>query len=180
MKKLFLLLFLFLASFPSNAQNELIEKGCYGLKIGGSASIYQLRTYSITATPHYKVTSKLDAGLGLGFLYSYHLGERSGCSMPFYADVKYAFHNKRVTPFIEAQFGLNINLTSTESVSYTKFGLRYITIQTGVSVRHSDFSVGIMSYNYTQHNMMNYGWDTYYASGHSLFLRYAYNFKLTK
>lgn len=176
MRKLLLSFCLMAFAFSLNAQGFQNRKGEFGLKLGATASVYQPHTYSITATPYYKITSKLDAGLGLGFLYSYYLGERSGCSLPFYADVKYAFLSKRVTPFIEAQFGLNVSLTSTESVSYSKFGLRYITIQLGVSVHHSDFSAGIMSYNYTQHNMMNY----YYASGHSLFLRYAYNFKLTK
>ena len=182
MKKYLLSLCFLLAAISLHAQNDLSDKGYFGLKLGGSASVYQLHTYSISAIPYYKITPKLDAGLGFGLLYSFCLGERPAGSLPFFADVKYDFLNKRVKPFIEAQVGLNLSLTS-ESVSYTKFGLRYLTFQLGVSVRHSDFSFGIMSCDYTQHNTINIGWqyygDTYHGSGNSLFLRYAYNFRLT-
>lgn len=175
MKKCLLSLCFLLAVISLHAQNDLSDKGYFGLKLGGSASVYQLHTYSISAIPYYKITPKLDAGLGFGLLYSFCLGERPAGSLPFFADVKYDFLNKRVKPFIEAQVGLNVSLTS-ESVSYTKFGLRYLTFQLGVSVRHSDFSFGIMSCDFTQHNTY---WDTYHGSGNSLFLRYAYNFRLT-
>lgn len=183
MKKYLLSLCFLLIAISLHAQNDLNDKGYFGLKLGGSASVYQLHTYSISAIPYYKITPKLDAGLGFGFLYSYYLGERPACSLPFFADVKYDFLNKRVRPFIEAQVGLNFGLTSTNSISYSKFGLRYLTFQLGISVRHSDFSFGIMSCDYTQHNTINIGWqyygDTYHGSGNSLFLRYAYNFRLT-
>lgn len=175
MKKCLLSLCFLLAVISLHAQNDLSDKGYFGLKLGGSASVYQLHTYSISAIPYYKITPKLDAGLGFGLLYSFCLGGRPAGSLPFFADVKYDFLNKRVKPFIEAQVGLNVSLTS-ESVSYTKFGLRYLTFQLGVSVRHSDFSFGIMSCDFTQHNTY---WDTYHGSGNSLFLRYAYNFRLT-
>lgn len=174
MRKLLLSFCLMAFAFSLNAQGFQNRKGEFGLKLGGSASVYQLHTYSISAIPYYKITPKLDAGLGFGLLYSFCLGERPAGSLPFFADVKYDFLNKRVRPFIEAQVGLNLSLTS-ESVSYTKFGLRYLTFQLGVSVRHSDFSFGIMSCDFTQHNTY---WDTYHGSGNSLFLRYAYNFRL--
>ena len=177
MKKYLLSLCFLFAAISLHAQNDLSDKGYFGLKLGATASVYQFHTYSISAIPYYKITPKLDAGLGFGLLYSFVFrGCPASCSLPFFADVKYDFLNKRVRPFIEAQVGINLNLTSTESVNYTKFGLRYLTFQLGVSVRHSDFSFGIMSCDYTQHNTY---WDTYHGSGNSLFLRYAYNFRLT-
>lgn len=183
MKKYLLSLCFLLAAISLHAQNDLSDKGYFGLKLGATASVYQLHTYSISAIPYYKITPKLDAGLGFGLLYSFVFRNCPAGSLPFFADVKYDFLNKRVRPFIEAQVGINLNLTSTESVDYTKFGLRYLTFQLGVSVRHSDFSFGIMSYDFTQRNTINIGWqlygNTYHGSGNSLFLRYAYNFRLT-
>lgn len=184
MRKLLLSFCLMAFAFSLNAQGFQNRKGEFGLKLGGSASVYQLHTYSVSAIPYYKITPKLDAGLGFGLLYSFVFRDcPASCSLPFFADVKYDFLNKRVRPFIEAQVGINLNLTSTESVDYTKFGLRYLTFQLGVSVRHSDFSFGIMSCDFTQRNTINIGGglygDTYHGSGNSLFLRYAYNFRLT-
>lgn len=182
MKKLFLFFSLIFAAISSNAQNDLNSKGFWGLQLGGSASVYLPHTYNFAVIPYYNITPKLGAGLGLGFMYSNHLGEHHGahCSVPMFADLKYVILNKEVSPFAETQFGLNFGLTGYKDFYYANYGLYYGSLQLGVSVRHSDISLGIMAYDYLKYvetfdsEIVNEG-----VVECSLFLRYAYNFKLT-
>lgn len=176
MKKLFLFLSLFFAVISSNAQNDLNSKGIWGLRLGSSASVYLPHTYNFAVIPYYKITPRLDTGIGLGFMCSNHLGEHQGahCSVPMFADLKYVFLNKEISPFAETQFGLNFGLTGYKDLYYANYGSYYGSLQLGVSVRRSDISLGIMAYDYSK-----YGDTVDEDVECSLFLRYAYNFKLT-
>lgn len=178
MKKCLLSLCFLLAAISLHAQNDLSDKGYFGLKLGGSASVYQLHTYSVSAIPYYKINPKLDAGLGFNFMYSNHLGEAQGgrCSLPLYADVKYVFLKKSVALFAEAQFGLNVGLTMYKDSYYANYAGHFGTFQLGVSVRRSDISLGVMAYDYSKHGESA---ATGIGVEYSLFLRYAYNFRLT-
>ena len=173
---MFLFLSLFFAVISSNAQNDLNNKCFWGLQLGGSASVYLPHTYNFAVIPYYKITPRLGAGFGLGFMYSNHLGEHHGphCSASMFADLKYVFLNKEISPFAETQFGLNFGLTGYKDLYYANYGSYYGSLQLGVSVRRSDISLDIMAYDYSK-----YGETVDEGVECSLFLRYAYNFKLT-
>ena len=178
MRKLLLSFCLMAFAFSLNAQELQNRKGEFGLKLGGSADIYRLQTYNISVIPYYQITPKLNAGLGMNFMYSNHLGEDHGehCSVPLYADVKYVFLKESVAPFAEAQFGLNVGLTMAKDSYYANYAGHFGTFQLGVSIRRSDISLGIMAYDYSKH-----GESAVVGIGveYSLFLRYAYNFRLS-
>lgn len=109
MKKLLFSICLMAMAFSLNAQENQNLKGEIGLLVAGSAAVKPVQTYGISVQPYYKLTPKLSLGLGTGLIYTNHLGidQLNHYSVPLYADLKYAFIKRKVTPYIEMQRGIN-------------------------------------------------------------------------
>lgn len=173
MKKLLFSICLMAMAFSLNAQENQNLKGEIGLQVAGSAAVKPVQTYGISVQPYYKLTPKLSLGLGTGLIYTDHLGidQLNHYSVPLYADLKYAFIKRKVTPYIEMQRGINFGFPGYKEYTYSNFGINYGSILLGVSVARSDISIGLMSYDYSQHGEHERygGWVVHYA----------YNFKLS-
>lgn len=175
MKKFLLSFCLMAFVFSLNAQNNQNRKGEFGLQVAGSAAVNPVQTYSISVQPYYKLTSKLGLGLGVGVLYTNHLGDDhfNHFSVPLYADLKYAFLNRKVSPYIEVKRGVNFGVTKYDAGSYANFGLNYSSFLLGVSVFRSDISFGFISYDCDQ-----FGENAGSITDGCFAIQYAYNFKL--
>lgn len=176
MKKLLFSICLMAMAFSLNAQENQNLKGEIGLQVAGSAAIKPVQTYGISVQPYYKLTPKLSLGLGTGLIYTNHLGNDrlTHFSVPLYADLKYAFIKRKVTPYIEMQRGINFGFPGYKEYTYSNFGINYGSILLGVSVARSDISIGLMSYDYSQH-----GEHERYGADGGWVVHYAYNFKLS-
>lgn len=176
MKKLLFSICLMAMAFSLNAQENQYLKGEIGLQVAGSAAIKPVQTYGISVQPYYKLTPKLSLGLGTGLIYTNHLGidQLNHYSVPLYADLKYAFIKRKVTPYIEMQRGINFGFPGYKEDTYSNFGINYGSILLGVSVARSDISIGLMSYDYSQH-----GEHERYGADGGWVVHYAYNFKLS-
>lgn len=176
MKKLLFSICLMAMAFSLNAQENQNLKGEIGLQVAGSAAIKPVQTYGISVQPYYKLTPKLSLGLGTGLIYTNHLGidQLNHFSVPLYADLKYAFIKRKVTPYIEMQRGINFGFPGYKDGAYSNFGINYGSILLGVSVARSDISIGLMSYDYSQH-----GEHERYGADGGWVVHYAYNFKLS-
>lgn len=176
MKKLLFSICLMAMAFSLNAQENQNLKGEIGLQVAGSAAAKPVQTYGISVQPYYKLTPKLSLGLGTGLIYTNHLGidQLNHYSVPLYADLKYAFIKRKVTPYIEMQRGINFGFPGYKEYTYSNFGINYGSILLGVSVARSDISIGLMSYDYSQH-----GEHERYGADGGWVVHYAYNFKLS-
>ena len=176
MKKLLFSICLLAMAFSLNAQENQNLKGEIGLQVAGSAAVKPVQTYGISVQPYYKLTPKLSLGLGTGLIYTNHLGNDrlTHFSVPLYADLKYAFIKRKVTPFIEMRRGINFGFPGYKEYTYSNFGINYGSILLGVSVARSDISIGLMSYDYSQH-----GEHERYGADGGWVIHYAYNFKLS-
>lgn len=176
MKKLLFSICLMAMAFSLNAQENQNLKGEIGLQVAGSAAIKPVQTYGISVQPYYKLTPKLSLGLGTGLIYTNHLGidQLNHFSVPLYADLKYAFIKRKVTPYIEMRRGINFGFPGYKDGAYSNFGINYGSILLGVSVARSDISLGFIGYDYYQH-----GEHERYGVDDCIVLNYAYNFKLS-
>ena len=168
MKKFLATFALVTAVMGVNAQSETIkdyvnyERG-YRADIAVSTSISE--QYSISTSHGFSFGNGLYVGGGVGFTAETFLNfeDAPHYLVPLFADVKYTFLNKRVSPFVSARVG---GVFNTEY----KMDRMLINPMVGINVRH--FSVGL-GYE-LQHAFK--GVIESKASMHNVHLRVGYTF----
>ena len=165
MKKLFITLALALGILSVDAQTKDYvdyERG-YRADIAVSTSISE--QYSISTSHGFSFGNGLYVGGGVGFTAETFLNfeDAPHYLVPLFADVKYTFLNKRVSPFVSARVG---GVFNTEY----KMNRMLINSMVGINVRH--FTVGL-GYE-LQHAFKGVIENS--ASMHNVHLRVGYTF----
>ena len=188
MKKCVLLVMsLWLTMIASSGQQPFHKAGEFDLQLGVSAAMGNQRApvYVFAASPVglYRITPKLSLGLGTELIATTGIGlvyyEKLRYAVPVFLDLKYDFRNmpkdKPVCPFIELRGGFMLPFWMQKDIGYQNIDGYYTTVALGCSAYHSNFSLGLMMYDYSNYH-------TSYQSRAvevSLFMRYAYNFRLS-
>ena len=188
MKKGVLLVMSFwLATLALPAQQPFHKAGEIDLQLGVSAAMGNQRApvYVFAASPVglYRITPKLSLGLGTELIATTGIGtiyyQELRFAAPVFLDMKYDFRNmpkdKPVCPFIELRGGFMLPFWMQKDIGYQNIDGYYTTVALGCSAYHSNFSLGLMMYDYSNYH-------TSYQSRAvevSLFMRYAYNFRLS-
>lgn len=174
-----------LMMLASQAQQVFHKAGEIDLQLGVSAAMGNQRdpVYMFTGSPVLlaRVTPKLSLGIGTELIATTGIGlnyyKNMRYAMPVFLDMKYDFRNmpkdKPVCPFIEMRAGYMLPFWMHKESDAQNIEGYYSTIAVGCSAYHSNVSLGLMMYDYSNPTASRRAIES------SFFLRYAYNIRLS-
>ena len=142
MKRILFLLFLFvLTSNALFAQDTKSESRMYNKSYRADIELTweNPRTWGIASSHGYSFGNGLYVGGGAGFMAEFtDYGKTPAFLLPLFADVKYSFFNKMVTPYVSLKAGGYADVTSTKVQGIRTFANPAI----GVDIHRFSLEVG--------------------------------------